>query len=156
MKLDRKLAYEIGRYLIVGGLATVFDYAAFALFRYVILARTALNLLFATAIGFTVGLTFNYIFSLIFVFKDVKDPQKARTVSAFMIFTLIGLIGLGITEFGMWLGDVTRFHIGEGIYKMPEMVTKMILTGIVLCWNYLARKFIIFKPTRPEDGGSEE
>ncbi len=144
MRLEKKLIYEIGRYLLVGGLATVFDYLAFALFRYVILDLTTVNLLISTAIGFMVGLTINYVLSIIFVFKNVADPNKGKKVSSFILFAIIGLIGLGMTELGMWLGDVTRFFVGEGIYKIPEMVMKVIMTGIVLCWNYIARKLLIF------------
>ncbi|MBN2504242.1 MAG: GtrA family protein [Bacilli bacterium] len=156
MRLDKKLLHEIGRYLLVGGLATVFDYLAFALFRYAILDLTQVNLLIATSIGFAVGLTFNYILSVIFVFKNVANPNAGKTMSAFVVFTIIGIIGLLITELGMWLGDVTRFHIAEEIYKMPEMVTKVIMTGIVLCWNYLARKFLIFKPAKEDKTGASQ
>ncbi len=155
MRLEKKLIYEIGRYLLVGGLATVFDYLAFALFRYVILDLTTANLLIATAIGFIVGLTINYVLSIVFVFKNVADPNKGKKVSSFILFAIIGLIGLGMTELGMWLGNVTRFFVGSGIYKIPEMVMKVIMTGIVLCWNYIARKLLIFNAPKTTQENSK-
>ncbi|MDD3113488.1 MAG: GtrA family protein [Candidatus Izemoplasmatales bacterium] len=145
MRLDKQLLKEIGRYLIIGGLATLFDYGAFALFRYVIFPKTEFYLYVATAIGFIVGLTFNYIFSILFVFKNVADPNRGKKVSSFLLFALIGLIGMGLTELGMWFSVITRFYIGEEIYQIPEMVMKVIMTGIVLVWNYVARKLMIFK-----------
>lgn len=145
MKLDKALLKEIGRYLIVGGLATLFDYGAFALFRYVVLPKTELWLYVSTAIGFLVGLTFNYIFSILFVFQNVADPDKGKKATSFLLFAVIGLIGMGLTELGMWFSVITRFHIGDAIYQIPEMVMKVIMTGIVLVWNYIARKLLIFK-----------
>jgi len=151
VKLDKKLVQEIFRYLLVGGAATVFDYLAFAIFRYVILERTLMNLFISTAIGFAFGLTFNYIFSIIFVFKNVEDPNKGKKVSSFILFALIGLIGLGLTEFGMWISDITRFFVGDNIYRIPEMLMKVVMTGIVLSWNYIARKLLIFKAPKQKN-----
>ncbi len=145
MKNKESLLYEIGRYVIVGGLATIVDYGTFALFRYVILERTTTDLLIATALGFTFGVTFNYILSIIFVFKNVADPNKAKKASSFILFALIGLIGLGITEFGMWLNHLTYFDFNGEFWQIPEMLMKVFLTGIVLVWNYVARKLLIFK-----------
>ena len=151
MRLDKNLLKEIGRYLLVGGLATVFDYGAFALFRYVIFPRTETFLYLATAIGFIVGLTFNYIFSILFVFKNVADPEKGKKISSFILFAVIGLIGMGLTELGMWFSVITRFHIGSHVYQIPEMAMKVVMTGIVLAWNYIARKLLIFKAPKPSD-----
>lgn len=150
MRFDKVLIHEIIRYLIVGGVATIIDYLAFALFRYVILDLTLENLLISTSIGFAFGLTFNYILSIIFVFKNVSDPNKGKKVSSFILFAIIGIIGLGLTEFGMWISYITRFFVGDNVYQIPEMLMKVVMTGIVLIWNYVARKLLIFQPPKSE------
>ncbi len=150
MKKIKMLLPEIFRYLLVGGLATVLDYGAFMLFRYVLLLDTTFNLLIATAMGFTVGVITNYILSILFVFKNVADPNKAKTMKSFIIFVIIGIVGLGVTELGMWLNHIIDFQIGGNTYQIPEMVMKVILTLIVLCWNYIARKMLIFTSKKEE------
>ena len=51
--------------------------------------------------------------------------------------SLIGIIGLGITELIMLLG---------GIFPTVHyMVFKAIATVVVLAWNYLARKLLLYK-----------
>jgi putative flippase GtrA len=150
MRLDKALVQEIIRYLIVGGIATIIDYLAFALFRYVILDLTLENLLISTSIGFAFGLTFNYILSIVFVFKNVSDPNKGKKLSSFILFAFIGIIGLGLTEFGMWISYITRFFVGDNVYQIPEMLMKVVMTGIVLIWNYVARKLLIFQSPKSE------
>lgn len=134
----KPLLYEFLRYCVVGGCAFLVDAGTLALFNQVILPELfGYRLYIAAAIGFIVGLIFNYIFSLIFVFKSAKERKAGRTVSAFFIFAVIGLIGLGLTELGMYLGTY--------LLGIHYMLVKIVVTGFVLMWNYLSRKILIFK-----------
>ena len=67
----KQLLLEILRFLIVGGLATLVDYAVFYLFRKWLLPPALIaesggwdtaSLVIATALGFCAGLTVNWIF----------------------------------------------------------------------------------------------
>jgi len=59
-------------------------------------------------------------------------------VGAFVVFAVIGVIGLLLTEAGMEFG--VRW-VGQSYY----MVVKIFVAGVVLIWNYVARKILIFK-----------
>ena len=96
------------------------------------------GVLISTAIGFIAGLIFNYIFSTIFVFKNIDDKVKKHQVRSFFIFTIIGIIGLLLTETGMYAGILL---LGLNFF----MFVKVITATIVLLWNYIARKIFIFK-----------
>ena len=88
----------------------------------------------ATAFGFIIGLVVNYLLSLLFVFK--KNTEKGKHWKAFFLFAVIGMIGLVLTELGMWLGvEILAIHY---------LFVKVIVTLLVLLWNYLGRKFFIF------------
>lgn len=155
----KSLFYEILRFLIVGGTATVVDYAVYYLFRKWILPPSLLaggawdraSLVIATALGFCAGLIINWILSVRFVFRDVKDKEESRSKKSFLIFTVIGVIGLGITELGMHLGvsflpDVKLFSTAVFLgLAWKEWIMKVIMTCIVLVWNYLGRKIFVFK-----------
>ena len=91
----------------------------------------------ATALGFISGLVFNYIFSLVFVFKSAKEQNKGKTVGAFIAFALIGMIGLALTEGGMYLG--------YNMMRINYLVVKVFVAAVVLVWNYAGRKILIFK-----------
>lgn len=133
----KALAYEFMRYIVVGGAAFLIDFGVLVLFNTVLPELSGYRLYLATALGFVAGLIFNYIFSLLFVFNAARHSKAGRSFSAFLLFTLIGLVGLGLTEVGMYAGtEILHYHY---------MLVKLVVTGIVLIWNYLGRKILIFK-----------
>ena len=143
MTIDKEklkpLIKEFARYLIVGGTAALVDWSTLYLtYNYVFANSGDWRLTLATAVGFTAGLIYNYILSLVWVFKSAKERNKGKTLGAFLMFVVIGVIGLLLTIGGMELGCSL---VGEQNY----MYVKIFVTGIVLIWNYAARKLLIFK-----------
>lgn len=132
----KKLILEFLRYVVVGGLAFVADFGALVAAQELYLKVFDWGVYVSTVIGFIVGLTVNYLLSLWFVFTQDKDRGKGRSVGAFIVFGLIGLMGLGWTELGMW--------IGIELLTWNYMIVKVLVTGAVLVWNYLGRKLLIF------------
>jgi putative flippase GtrA len=130
---------EFFRYVLVGGSAFVVDIGIlYAAKTYIFYGLGAAGILIAAACGFIAGLIFNYIFSITFVFKETNDNVRKHKVRSFIIFTIIGVAGLGLTEFLMYAG-ISVF--GQRLYLAVKVVT----AGIVLIWNYGARKLLIFK-----------
>lgn len=152
------LFWEIFRFLLVGGTATLVDYGVFYLFREWLLPQTLMawsgwntaSLIIATAFGFCVGLLVNWVLSVKFVFRAVKNKEEASSKKSFWIFALIGLIGLAITELGVVLlvhilPEITLFGVTEFLLPWDEWLSKILMTCIVLVFNYVARKTFIFK-----------
>ena len=131
-----RLASEFLRYAVVGGIAFVADFATLIASQEIYLRSFFSGVYIATALGFVVGLAVNYTLSLWFVFTSEKDRGKGRSLAAFLVFGVIGLLGLVWTELGMWLG-IELLHLNY-------MLVKVFVTGIVLLWNYLGRKILIF------------
>ena len=150
MKNNKKeLFLEILRFLIVGGLSTVVDYAIFYLCNKLIFknADFNVNLFFSTALGFLSGFLVNWFLQR-FVFKHVtKDDQRNKIV--FIKFTIVSLIGLGLTELGMFVASPTFDTFNLTIFTITfdfwKLFFKVLMTIIVLVWNYLARKFFVFR-----------
>lgn len=115
--------------MFVGGCAFVADW--FTLF---LLGLVSVHYLLAAPVGFVVGLLVNFLLAKLIVFKeDAKVDKKTE----FIIYTLIGVVGLLFTEglmfvFTEWL----KFH---------PLISKVFAAGIVLIWNYVAKKFILYK-----------
>ena len=154
----KELFWEIFRFLLVGGTATLVDYAVFYLFRQWIFPETlisfgswnTLSLIIATALGFAVGLLVNWILSVKFVFQAVRNKEESASQKSFWIFTVIGLIGLGITELGVVLlvhilPEITLFGVTEFLLPWDEWISKILMTCVVLGFNYVCRKTFIFK-----------
>lgn len=148
IKLNRfftsSLIKEFMRYVIVGGISFAADFGTLTLFEELIFKTgEPWQIFISTAAGFIVGVVVNYILSLTFVFRAEDNKNSGKSVGAFLVFALVGVVGLGITEGLMHLGvNVLRFHY---------MLTKIAAAGIVLVWNYLGRKILIFKGKSGED-----
>jgi putative flippase GtrA len=133
------LFLEFSRYVLVGGGAFLVDISVLELsLRYLFHDLTTAGILLATAFGFMAGLVCNYIFSCLFVFQEIDARAKQHKVRAFILFTVIGIIGLGLTELLMTIG-LRLFGLE------PYLFIKIFTAGVVLLWNYLARKILIFK-----------
>ena len=155
----KQLFWEIFRFLLVGGTATLADYLVFWLFDGVLFsllpfsgkAWSVLSLTVATAAGFCVGLLVNWILSVKFVFRAVKNKEEASSKKSFALFTLIGVVGLALTEVGVLLlvaifPEFTIFGRTELLgTEWKKWVAKAIMTCIVLVFNYVGRKLLIFK-----------
>jgi putative flippase GtrA len=130
---------EFMRYSLVSGAALIIDFTVLYVTRtYIFFAMDTTGILLATTCGFVSGLAFNYIFSLIFVFKEIDENVKKHKVHSFIVFAIIGISGLCITELFMFIGVKL---LGNYFY----LIIKIITAGFVLFWNYIARKILIFK-----------
>jgi putative flippase GtrA len=129
---------EFLRYVLVGGTAFLVDYGTFYLTKnFVFGALGDTGVYLATALGFTLGLIYNYILSVKFVFESAKKRKKGKSAGAFALFALIGGIGLALSEAGMYVVyDLAGVHY---------MLAKAAVSAVVLLWNYAARKILIFR-----------
>jgi putative flippase GtrA len=126
---QKGIAGEIIRYLIVGGTAFVFDYGVLLLLNKVF----DVNYLIAATVAFIIGIAVNYIGSIFFVFQ-VRSQQNVHIERG--IFLMIGILGLIIND-GM-------LYLLTGKMLIPVEYSKLITQVVVLCWNFAARKIILF------------
>lgn len=144
--------FEIFKFLIVGGFATIIDMLVMAFVLYITNPKlydhnflntvisnakpANITTIVATGTGFLCGLLFNYIFSIIFVFNNT-NTTFAKSKKGFVAFSSLSFVGFLIHTIGM--------GIGYGILKINEWIIKIFLTLLVLVFNYTTRKKIIFK-----------
>jgi len=127
-KNDRTLI-QLFRYAVVGGCAYAIDFGAlFYLTDYL-----HIHYLISAAAAFSLGLMTNYILSIYWVFSKRSVSNKQ---TEFLLFALIGLIGLGFNEAAMWLFT--------GLASFHYLVSKLISTVFIFFWNFFARKKILF------------
>jgi putative flippase GtrA len=128
--------YEIFKFLLIGGFCTLVEYAVMALFLYVFKPPYAETI--GSGVGHMIGFVFNYFLSILFVFTGKgNNLKKAKSPLGAFLFAFFTLIGIGIHILGMYLG-YNLLHINE-------WVVKVVLTFIVLVFNYITRKVFIFK-----------
>lgn len=125
---NKELFIQIFRFLIVGGLAFVIDYAT------LVICKEVFNIpvLISSAIAFTVSVIANYILSVKWVFNVDKSKSKEKNFIIFIIFSIIGLL---LTELIMWLGT--------DIIGISYLIVKIVATAIVMIFNFITRKLFL-------------
>lgn len=126
----RRLSKAFFKYLLAGGMGFLIDYTTLT----ICLSLLGLHYLISASAGFICGLVFVYISSNKWVFETRQ--MKENRLLEFSIFLIIGLIGLLLTNLLMWaLVDGLNIH---------ALIAKLFTTGVVLMWNFGARKFILY------------
>jgi putative flippase GtrA len=121
---------QLFRYTFVGGFAFVFDFSLL----YLLTEYFNIYYLVSAAAAFLLGLAINYLLSVIWIFE--KRTIKSKYVE-FIIFTLIGIVGLALNEFIIWFFTET--------VHTHYLYSKLISTVFVYLWNFFIRKFTLFR-----------
>ncbi|MCK4256407.1 GtrA family protein [candidate division WOR-3 bacterium] len=124
------ISIQFFRSIFVGGLAAIVDFG----FLYFFTEFVNIYYLTSAALAFILGLTTNYILSIKWVFNRRKFAKKWIE---FGIFAVIGIVGLILNELIIWFfTEYVHFHY---------LLSKVVSTIVVFSWNFLARKFILFR-----------
>jgi len=115
------------RYFLVGGTSAVVD---LAIFTYLV-HYWDMQYLLAAFFGYMVGLAWNHIISIYWVFES----KHSRWKEVMMVF-LIALGGLLWTELILYV--LVEFAHVDAVFA------KIVSQGLVLFWNFGMRKFYVF------------
>ena len=123
-------AHEFIRYFGASLLALAVDAGSLALMTSVL----GIPYLISGALSFSLGLIVIYVLSIMWVFekRDMHNP-----VNEFIIFAIVGIVGLGINELVLWFLT--------GYFGFFYLVSKVASVIIVFTWNFFARKALLFR-----------
>lgn len=124
----KKLIEQILKFGVVGIVAFIIDYGMLLFLTEIF----GINELISAAISFTVSVIFNYIASIKWVF----DVNKKQGIKDIILFILLSIIGLGINEYIIYLGNNIKIN-----YK----ISKLFATAVVMVYNFITRKIFIEK-----------
>lgn len=128
---------EIINYLIFGGLTTVINFAV-----YVVLAKIMLvNEVIANVMAWIISVIFAYITNRVYVFESKNTGVK------YIIKEFSSFIGCRIFS---GIIDMGSFWLLFTVFKINDIVAKIIIAIIVVILNYLFSKLIIFKSKKEE------
>ena len=128
-----ELLVQIFKFVIVGGIATVIDWAVY----YVLYNFLNVPPLAANVFSFCVSVIYNYIMSIKWVFNVNQDKSKKLMFIEFISFSIIGLL---ISEFLLFV-FINKIAINE-------MLSKVIATAIVMVFNFVTRKMFLEKRSK--------
>lgn len=123
-------------YFSVGGVSALVEWTLFVLLLYLL----DMSYPVATTLAFIMSTTTNWYLGRTFTFKD-SEAYKGKSVKEYLLVFLVSAIGLGFNILLMYFFvDVLGMNT-----KIMQTSAKVISTGIVFIWNFLSRKFLIYK-----------
>lgn len=121
---------QMVRYSISGSIAAMVDIGAL----FILTEFAGINYLISAAFSFCLGIITVYYLSIRWVFSNRRIAKKHHE---FGIFIMIGVIGLALNVFFIWI--LTEFA------AIHYLISKIIANIFVYFWNFFNRKYILFR-----------
>lgn len=125
-------------YLFVGGTAALVEWGLFYIFITYVLNGIGLGLTAVTMLGtcmaFCLSTLYHYFLGNVLVFDSGSKYKRSKELS--LVF-LVSTMGLGF--------NLLFMYIFVSLIGWNPMVSKVLTSCIVVVWNYLSRKKLIFR-----------
>lgn len=125
------------RYALVGGIASIVDVSVFSIWVDVF----RINYIISNTISLTAGLAVNYLLSSKWVFNI-----RTHHVTNFFMFAAVGITGFALSNFLLFILIDFRVLYYLALSTNENLIkpsAKLIVTGVVLFWNFAARRKIV-------------
>ena len=123
-----KLVSQFLKFGVVGAIAFAIDYGLLIFLTEVF----QIPYLISATISFTISVAFNYLASMRYVFSSKENMSRRRE---FVIFVVLSVIGLLLNNLFLW--------IGVDVFFIDYRVSKIVVTGLVMSWNFVTRKIFL-------------
>jgi putative flippase GtrA len=133
-QIERLFDIELVRYIVSGAIAFICDFSLLIFLTEVL----GVHYLISNVAGYAVGLVVSYTINIKWVFTHRRF--RSQQGSEFVYFTTIVVVGLAISELVIWLA--TDF------IDLPYQWSKIISTCFVFVFNFVAKKWLLFSPSR--------
>lgn len=123
-------------YFFVGGISAIVEWLMFAFF----LNAMGLQYLLSTCLAFVFSTTTNWYLGRRWTFKGNEKYVDKKTQEVLLVF-IVSAVGLFFNILLMYLFvDILNYNT-----DCQKIIGKIAATGIVFVWNFLVRKFFIYK-----------
>ena len=122
---------KAGRYFVVGGISACFDIGFFFVFAKLL----GLHYLAVATVGFIIAVLINYSLSIRYVFTSGVRFSGAQELA---LVYLVSGIGLAL--------HLLVLYAAVDRLALELMLSKLVATGSVFLWNFLARNYFVFRP----------
>jgi putative flippase GtrA len=129
------IAFQVPRALAVSVLALAVDFAILELCVRIF----GVAAIPAAVIGYLVGGVVQYVLCSLWVFST----SLKNDALGFMAFTVLSLVGLGIT----WVVML----VVHDWWSFPVEIAKFGAVGLAFTWNFLSRKYLLFRAEKPRN-----
>ncbi|MBQ9544105.1 MAG: GtrA family protein [Clostridia bacterium] len=138
-------------YFIFGVLTTLLNWVTYSVFYKLL----GVDSLISNIVAFIVAVLFAFFVNKLFVFES-RSFEPKLAAKEFVSFVSGRILTFLLEEAGIWVSQITGFETKHLFYLFGFdvegwLVTKIILSFIVLVLNYLIGKLLVFKNKKTHD-----
>lgn len=130
LNLEKKAFWQFFKFALTGAFCAVIELGLFTL---LVENFTDKYIYTFNALAFSVAVVINYIISRSWIF----ETGKHSTTVEFIAFILVAVVALGFNQLILYIGITYLF--------LHYFIAKVLSIFIVMVWNFLAKKFLVFK-----------
>lgn len=124
---------QLGQYVLAGGLAFLFDFAAL----FLLTEHVGLHYLVSASIAFLLGLTSNYLLCITWIFDYRALKNQAHELA---VFSLIGIAGL-------LLNNLLMFFFTDFL-GLHYLVSRAEAALLILFFNFSLKRWLLFSESK--------
>lgn len=138
-----KLAKQVIKFVIVGGVNTGIDFLVLNILIYVTGITAGVEIFILNSISFSLAVVNSYFMNKRWTFQDkTQTEQEPIKFSRFLAVSVVGVIINGLVLTGITTSIAPLFGLSEILWAN---VAKLAATGASLIWNFVGYKFFVFK-----------
>lgn len=138
-----KLAKQIIKFVVVGGINTGIDFLVLNILIYLTGITTGIELFILNSISFSIAVVNSYFMNKRWTFQDkMQTEQEPIKFSRFLAVSIVGIVINGLVLTGIATSIAPLFGLSAVLWAN---VAKLIATGASLIWNFIGYKFFVFK-----------
>jgi len=115
------------KFCIVGGIATVFNYALFFF-----LFQNGLHYLVASGSGYILGVFIGFLLNKYFTFQSKSTKYHVELSKYFLVYAISLILGLGLLKMLVFIG-------------IPVLIANVFTIGLTTITNFLGSRFFVFR-----------
>lgn len=136
---NKAVFFEVVRFALVGIIASLVDIAFETLVNRLLPQdwNSIVRIILYVTAGFLVGVVVNYLCSVYMVYKATTDKDISKTLKGKILFLVLSAVGLAMS-WGLR-------YLFQDVCRIGFVTSFILQTLIVMVWNYLSRKYLIFR-----------
>jgi len=142
-----QVVFQFSKYALVGFANTAVDFGVLNLLMLVTGIYSGKNIFLLNTVSFFVAMTHSYIWNKLWAFKRKTKEKTGKEFLQFITVTILGaVINGGIVYFISTLVS-PMFGVSNELWAN---MAKIVATAVVIIWNFLGYKFIVFDSKKNE------
>lgn len=142
-----QVVFQFSKYALVGFANTAVDFGILNLLMWSTGIYSGKNIFLLNTVSFFIAMTHSYIWNRLWAFKRKTKEKAGKEFLQFITVTILGAVINGgiVYLISTWVSPM--FGVSNELWAN---LAKVVATAVIIIWNFLGYKFIVFDSKKDE------